>query len=155
MQSEQAVPKDCSIRIDKEGTWFYNDLPIVNRAIYLFFNQHITVDDDGTYSLKIGNETCRLIVEDTPYVVVDVWLEEEAGPGQNTFQIRLNDETQEQLNLETLIIREDNSPCCRVKNEQFPARFLRPAYYRLAEHVVQDEAGRFYIPLNDRNYYLS
>ncbi len=155
MLSEQAVPQDCSIRIDKEGAWFYNDLPIINRAIYLFFNQHITRAADGGYLLSIGAETCRLIVEDTPYVVVDVWLEEAAEPGSSMFHVQLNDETREPLSLETLIIREDNSPCCTVKGGRFPARFLRPAYYRLAQHVVQDPQGRFYIPLNNTNYYLS
>ena len=27
--------------IDKEGTWLYNGQPIVNKAIYLFFNQNL------------------------------------------------------------------------------------------------------------------
>ncbi|MCX8042994.1 MAG: DUF1285 domain-containing protein [Desulfobacterota bacterium] len=144
----------CRIRIDKDGMWYYNDLPIINKTIYLFFNQHLEPASDGGYQLRIRDETCPVIVEDTPFVVVDVWLEQNAKDGRDAFFIRLNDETTEVLNLSTLTIRHDNVPCCRVKEGKFPARFSRPAYYRLAEHVVEHEDGRFSIPLNATHYYL-
>lgn len=144
--------QDCRIRIGKDGTWFYNELPIVNRNISLFFLQHLESAPDGGYLLRIGDETCPVIVEDTPYIVVDVW--KEASGGGEAFFIRLNDETCERLEMDTLKIREDNVAVCRVKEARFPARFSRPAYYRLAEYVVQHEDGRFSIPLNETHYYL-
>ena len=33
--------------IDKEGTWLYNGQPIVNKAIYLFFNQNLEYSPAG------------------------------------------------------------------------------------------------------------
>ena len=153
MLSAHTEAQECSITIDKDGTWFYNGLPIINKAIYLFFNQHLESTPEGGYRLRIEEETCPVLVEDTPFVVVDL-RRDHTTEGLEAFWIRLNDETWEQLDLTTLKIRNDNVPCCRVKKGMFPARFSRPAYYRLAEHVVEHPDGRFSIPLNNIHHYL-
>jgi len=140
------------LRIDKEGTWFYNNLPIINRAIYLFFNQHLTRDEQGSYIIRIGKETSPLFVEDTPFVVMRV----DYIPSDNkeSFMVRLNDETVEELDLQTLSIGKDNVPYCAVKQDRFPARFLRPAYYQLCEHIQAEGEDLFYIMLNGYKKYL-
>jgi len=142
------------IRIDKEGTWYYNELPIVNRTIYLFFNKHICKDDDGGYSLRIEGQTCRLLVEDTPYVVSGITFVSGEEAAKGYFRLRLNDDTEEPLALETLFIGQDNIPYCQVKQGVFPARFLRAPYYRLAEHIRQDRKGGFYFNLNGSRRYI-
>ena len=152
MPSTPLRMKCWRISIDKDGTWFYNDLPIINRNISLFFMHHLEPASGGGYLLRIGEETCPVIVEDVPFVVLDVWKETSAGC--EAFFIRLNDETCERLDMGTLKIRHDNVPVCMVKEARFPARFSRPAYYRLAEYVVEHEDGRFSIPLNKIHYYL-
>jgi len=152
VKPEEFINQETQISIDKEGTWFYNQLPIVNRNIYLFFNKHIEPDDVGGYILRIGGETCRLFVEDTPYVVVNV---ERAAPGsdqEDFFTIRLNDETEEKLDLETFYISSSNIPYCRVKKQRFPARFLRSAYYSLAHHIHQGADERFYFLINKKKH---
>jgi hypothetical protein len=143
----------CLLRIDKEGNWFYNKLPIINKAIYLFFNQHLTQDESGAYIIRIGNETSRLFVEDTPFVVTGVDYIQTKAP-EDYFDIRLNDETIEKLDLQTLYIGKNNIPYCRVKGGTFPARFLRSAYYQLSQHVQQEGEEGFYIMLNGRKQHL-
>lgn len=143
----------CLLRIDKEGNWFYNDLPIINKAIHLFFNQHLTRDESGAYIVRIGKETSRLFVEDTPFVVTSIDYIQTKAP-EDFFNIRLNDETIEKLALDTLYIGKNNIPYCRVKEGLFPARFLRAAYYQLAQHVQQEGEDGFYIMLNGRKQYL-
>ena len=34
----------CNIRIDKEGNWYYQDLHIINKKIYLNLNQCLAQD---------------------------------------------------------------------------------------------------------------
>ena len=46
--------------IDKEGTWLYNGQPIVNKAIYLFFNQNLEYSPAGGYQVRVGAEFPRL-----------------------------------------------------------------------------------------------
>ena len=149
-EADQAI-----ISIDKEGQWFYQGQQIVNRQVYLLFSQSLEQDGNGRYILRIGQETCPIAVEDTPFVVTDIYPVSEGDSGKNSFIIRLNDETEEVLNLETLFVGKDNVLYCAVKEGKFRARFLRPSYYRLAEHIVQEAEDRFYIPLNGKHYYIS
>ena len=141
--------------IDKEGTWLYNGLPIVNKAIYLFFNQNLEYNQAGDgYQLRVGAEVSPVAVEDTPFVVMDVVLVSVPQQGEAFFKIFLNDETEEELNLESLSVGKDNVLYCAVKSGKFKARFLRPSYYRLTEHMLQEGEDRFYIPLNGRKFFL-
>jgi len=137
--------------IDKEGTWLYNGQPIVNKAIYLFFNQNLEYSPAGGYQVRVGAEVSPVAVEDTPFVVTDVVLVEQ---GEGFFKIFLNDETEEALDLESLSVGKDNVLYCAVKSGKFKARFLRPSYYRLTEHMLQEGENRFYIPLNGRKFFL-
>ena len=88
-------------------------------------------------------------MEDTPFVVTDVVLIEQR---ESFFNIQLNDETEEPLDLDSLSVGKDNVLYCAVKSGKFKARFLRPSYYRLTEHMLQEGEDRFYIPLNGKKY---
>jgi len=141
--------------IDKEGTWLYNGLPIVNKAIYLFFNQNLEYSPAGGYQVRVGAEVSPVAVEDTPFVVTDVVLVSGPEQTESFFNIQLNDETEEVLNLESLSVGKDNVLYCAVKDGKFRARFLRPSYYRLTEHMQQEGENRFYIPLNGKKFYIT
>ena len=149
-EADQAI-----ISIDKEGNWFYQGQQIINRQVYLLFSQNLEQDGRGRYVLRIGEETCPIAVEDTPFVITDIYLVSQGEPAKNSFTIRLNDETEEVLNLDTLQVGKDNVLYCVVKGGNFRARFLRPSYYRLAEHIVQEAGDRFYIPLNGKKFYIN
>jgi uncharacterized protein len=146
-----AGAENTELVIDKEGTWLYNGAPIVNRAIYLFFNQNLEHSPGGGYQVRVGEEVSPVAVEDTPFVVTQVALREDAA----AFVITLNDETEEDLQLESLFVGEENVLYCRVKEGKFRARFLRPSYYRLTEHMQQEADDSFYIPLNGKKYYIN
>ena len=53
---------------------------------------------------------------------------------------------------ETLRISSESVLYCTVKNNQFPARFLRPAYYQIAENIAEDEADGFVLLINNKRY---
>jgi hypothetical protein len=65
--------------IDKEGTWLYNGQPIVNRAIYLFFNQNLEQAPDGAFQVRVGKEVSPVAVEDTPFVVTRALLRDDGS----------------------------------------------------------------------------
>jgi len=140
------------IGIDKEGTWFYNGLPIINRRIQLYFFQLLEAAPEGGYLLRNGQEVCPVEVQDTPFVVTALW--HSAGPPEQFF-IKLNDDTTEALDMKSLVISADNIPYCAVKQGSFRARFLRAPYYCLTESVQQEGEAVFYIELNGERYYLS
>ena len=140
------MPEDvppCHIRIDKEGNWYYQDLPIINKKIYLYLNQSLAQDPSGRYILSMDGEKCYLEVEDTPFVIQEVCLPSDSGQSPSLV-IKLNDGTEELLKAATLRVGHDNILYCKVKEGLYEARLLRNAYYQLAGFLEQD----------GQNYYL-
>ena len=145
-----AGAENPELMIDKEGTWLYNGQPIVNRAIYLFFNQNLEHSPAGGYQVRVGEEVSPVAVEDTPFVVTDVVLVSGPEQKESFFNIQLNDETEEPLDLESLSVGKDNVLYGRVRSGRFPARFSRPAYYQMAEWIQEDPVtGEFFLEIND------
>jgi len=141
----------CFIFIDKEGRWFHKGAEMIHRDIVRLFYENIAVDSLGRYVVRLGNESCYLEVEDTPFVVQRVRLQDNGG--SQDLWLFLSDDTEEALDPETLFVGEENVLYCTVKQGRFSARFHRPAYYQIAEFVEEDEAG-FHLPLNGRKHFI-
>lgn len=127
--------------IDKDGRWFQNGSEIVHPKVYRYFNQLLEKTPDGVYRIRTASEICRVEVEDAPFVVKRV-LEDPNGP----LRIQLNEGSVEILNPQLVWIDANNVPYTLVRDGKFHARFSRPAYYMLAEHIVSDE--------REENFYL-
>jgi uncharacterized protein len=151
---EKTLEEEPTIKIDKEGNWFFKNLPIINRKVFLFFNQQLRRDEKAGYVLRVGQETCKLKVEDTPFVVAGIEFVDSVLGKESFFKIRINDETEETLDLKSFYIAKDNIPYCLVKRERYPARFLRPPYYHLAKFIQQESEGRFFVLLNNTKHYI-
>jgi uncharacterized protein len=125
---------------------------MIHRDIIRFFYDHMELDESGRYVIHWGEERCFLEVQDTAFVVQKVRFMEDGGLQE--FRLFLSDDTREALLPETLFVGEANVLYCKVKQGKFPARFHRPAYYQLAD-FVEEEDGRFYLPLNGKKYVIS
>ncbi len=143
----------CLITIDKEGRWFHEGREMIHRDIVLLLYQHLEVDAQGRYIIEWQGERCFVEVEDVPFVVRRVVFEGSATIQEDRFLLYLSDDTQEPLAPETLSVGHANVLYCRVKNQSFRARFNRPAYYQLAEHV-ETEDGAYVLALNGKKHVL-
>jgi len=132
------------LKIDKDGRWFQNGAEIIHPEIYRLFTGKLEKTADGGYLVRFGRETCRVEVEDAPFVVRRV---DELGDGG--IVIQLNDNSQEPLDPERFWIGSGNVPYCRVKEGVFHARFSRPAYYQLARHIVPGDDEKAFFLLID------
>lgn len=130
------------ISFRRDGNWYTDEERIDNSRIALLFSKSIERNPDGSYFLQVGDERASIIVEDTPYVVRT--LEDDGSGG---FIMVLNDEERESLNAATLQVGSDNALYARVKGGKFRARFLRNAYYHLADRLESDDGGAFYLNL--------
>jgi hypothetical protein len=126
-----------AISFRRDGHWYNDDERIENPRIALLFSQSIRRNPDGSYFLQVAEERASITVEDTPYVVRTI---EDDGGG---FVIVTNDGAREALDPATLEVGADNVLYCRVKRGEFRARFLRTAYYHLADHFVTDDGAHF------------
>ncbi len=147
----------CSIHIDKEGAWFYEGNEITRRDILEHFMASLRRTENGGYIIQVGANSCPVDVMDTPFVVVrvDRVRSQSSGAEEILLSIR-NVSGFEALNPETLRVGKDNVMYCEVFNRAFPARFSRPAYYQLAEWIMEDpDTGQFYLELNGKRYPIS
>jgi hypothetical protein len=136
------------IRLDKEGRWFHEGVEITHRLTVELFHRSIRRHPDGGYCLEVGYERAKIEVEDTPYMVKRVDLEEGGA------RIRVSDGTEEALDPATLRIGAENVLYCQVKGGEFPARFLRPAYYQLMQGLRETERG-YAVEIGGRLWKLS
>lgn len=130
-----------------DGNWYSDNERIDNQRIALLFSKSIRRDNHGHYYLQVADERALIAVEDTPYVVKQVDQD-----GHGGFVITTNDDTREPLDPSTLEIGEQNVLYCRVKGGVFWARFLRTAYYHLADHFMSDDGESFGIIVADHRY---
>jgi hypothetical protein len=139
--------QNSEIRFGRDGRWYADGQAIANARIADLFSQHVQRRPDGGYMLRIADEQAPIVVEDTPYVVTGA----ETG-ADGAVWLELNDHTRERLDPHTLRIGPDDVLYCRVKQNTEPARFLRPAYYQVAEHIGRTESGAFVFRLPDGDY---
>lgn len=124
------------IRLDKEGRWFHDGVEITHDLTRDLFSQSVKKREEGEgYCLEIGLECAEIEVEDTPFVIKRATLDDKGAT------LLLSDKTEERLDPGTLRVGSDNVLYCDVKGGEFPARFLRPAYYQLMEALVETESG--------------
>ncbi len=132
--------------IDKDGRWFQNGQEIIHEAIYRQFCAMLERTASGGYQVRMGREVCRVEVEDAPFVVKSI-IEGSDG----SVSIRLNDGTTEPFDPDGFWIGEENVPYCRIRGGSFHARFSRPAYYQIADHIDSDAKGEhFFFQLNGK-----
>jgi hypothetical protein len=149
---DNSIPP-CNIRIDRNGVWYYQGTEMIRQDIVEMFYSNLETDDEGRYLIRMGKQVCVLEVEDTPWIVKEV--NPAAGPDENpsSFQIRMSDNSVEELNPEELWMSKENVLYCRVKGGRFRARFSRPAYYEFSKHIQYDErADQFFVKAGNRTY---
>ncbi len=151
MMSATDAIQPCLIHIDKEGRWTHKGAEMIRQDLIRLFYRNMTLDREGRYIIHWQDTQCYVDVEDTAFVVTSVSFQEKTENGRSGFLLHLNDGTREDLLPETLFTGKHHVLYCSVKNKTFPARFLRAAYYQLAEHV-EEENGDYVIRLNGRTY---
>lgn len=132
------------MRIARDGTWFYRGTPINRLPLVKLFATVLHRDDDGGYSLVTPVERGRVVVEDAPFVAVEV---ERRGEGRRQHLIfRTNlDETvtagpDHPLRFETAANGEPR-PYLLVR-PGLEAKLARPVFYELVDYAdAAREAG--------------
>ena len=125
------------LTINKDGEFCHEGVRITHPGTIAMLFNHLDLDRNGTYFVRVGREWAAVEVEDAPYVVKAV---RERADG---LVLILSDGRSERLGPDELEINEENVLYCRVKDRRFPARFSRPAYYQIATFIEPAEEGTF------------
>jgi len=146
----------CDIRIDKDGIWYYRGAEMYRMDIVQYLYGHIKKDTGGDYYIEISDyDRCKIDVEDTAFIVKSAERVQSDKRQAETIQIHLSDGSSEELSLDSLSISGENVLYCRVKGNEFKARFSRKSYYQIINDVEYDEKHtKFFLKLNGHQYFI-
>jgi len=144
-------PESPRLFLDKEGRWYHEGVQITHQRTCQLFSKSLHKHPDGDYYLHVGPERTRVELEDTPYLVRSVTVEEDHAGSPQGYRLSLSDQTEELLDPRTLTVGKGEVLYCSVKSGQERGRFLRSAYYQLCSRIEYDEARRvFWLPLKQQ-----
>jgi len=145
-----------SLFLDKEGRWFHEGVEITHARTRLLFAKNIRRDSTGRYYVHVGPESAEVVVEDAPYTIRSVTIQEDPDERPQDYILHLNDETQESLEPGSLVVSDQNVMYCNVKGGSERARFLRAAYYQICSRLEYDETGdRYWLPCKNKRITIS
>lgn len=137
----------AKLKFGSDGRWYADDEPVVHERLALLFSRYLRRKASGDYEIWIDERYhADVDIDDTPYVVTAVDVERSAtapAPSPPAFTLRLNDGSSEPLDPNSLCVGAGNVLYCRVKGGSEGARFLRPAYYQLAQFIEEAGGGQF------------
>ncbi|WP_267386894.1 DUF1285 domain-containing protein [Sphingomonas sp. GC_Shp_3] len=130
---------DSQMRIARDGTWYHQGTPIAREAMVRLFSTILRREEDGSYVLVTPVEKLDILVEDTPFVAVEMKAEG-SGPAQTlTFRLNTGD----------LVIAGPEQPLRFNEGDDGPRPYLtvrggmdalvaRSVYYELANLAIED-----------------
>jgi len=130
-----------------DGRWYADDEPIVHERLARLFSRYVRRKAGGGFEIWIDERYhADVEVEDTLHVVVGV----DRGDS-GAYRIELNDGSIEPLDPSTLEVGAGEVLYCRARDGE-RLRFLRAAYYRLADAIDEGASGGFVFHCGNTDY---
>lgn len=144
MPLPKGTPQQCgdfNIRVDRNGTWYYQNSPINRLGLVKLFSSVLSQDATGNYWMTTPVERGTIEVEDVPFLAVELSVEN-SGPEQ-TLSMRTNLheivtlDTDHPLTVTTNPETDEPSPYITVR-DNLKARLTRAVYYEIVELGVEE-----------------
>ncbi len=135
---------DIDMVIAADGTWLYQGTPIRRDALKRLFSSVLRKDEDGRTYLVTPVEKLGIIVEDAPFLAVEMSREERSGGRVLTFRTDVGDVIE--AGVEHPIRFSEGSDAFRpylLVRGRLEAALTRALAIDLADLVEEDEAGYF------------
>lgn len=135
---------DIDLRIARDGSWYYHGSLIARKPLVRLFATVLRREGEGEYYLVTPAERCRVVVEDAPFVAVELTV---GGRGRRqSLEFRTN--------LDERVVADGGHPI-RVDHDSvsggprpyvmvrdgLEALISRPVYYQLVELGVERKVG--------------
>jgi len=141
---EKWNPERCgtsAMRIARDGTWYHEGSPIGRPTMVRLFSTILRREPDGGFVLVTPAEKLDIIVEDTPFVAVELKSEGEDRTRSVAFRLNTGD----------LVVAGRDHPIRVEANEGSPhplievrpgldALIARPVYYEMAAIALAERA---------------
>ena len=130
---------DSYMRIASDGTWFHEGSPIGRAAMVRLFSTILRREPDGGYVLVTPAEKLSILVDDAPFVAVELKSEGEREQRRLAFRLNTSD----------LVIADGDHPLRVIEKADGPhpyvtvrrgldALIARPVYYELVNLALDE-----------------
>lgn len=127
------------IVFDKNGKWWHNGEPFINKKIIDLFNQSICLTTEGDFVLQYDRYIYPVTVEDAPVFITGARFE-----GFGEFEkviVNLTTGKEEELDISSLVYK-NNTLYCTVGDGTFMAKFHRSPAFHVLDRL--DESNGHY-----------
>ncbi len=134
---DQWNPTHCGnseMRIARDGTWYHQGSPIGREAMVRLFSTILRREADGSYVLVTPGEKLDIIVEDAPFIAVEVKHDSSGPTRKMTFRLNTGDLIVAGPNH---ALRFTDMPYVHVRGGM-EAKVARPVYYELANLALDE-----------------
>lgn len=132
---EPANVGDSEMRIASDGKWFHQGGEITRPAMIRAFSSLLRRDADGRYWLVTPQQKLSIIVDDAPFIAVELQSEGE-GP-ERSLAFRLNSDDLIFADADHAIEMRGGMLYVHVRGGLF-AKLARPVYYELANLALAE-----------------
>lgn len=123
------------MRIAADGKWFHQGGEITRPAMIRAFSSLLRREADGGHWLVTPQQKLSIVVEDAPFVAVE--LQSEGSGAERTLAFRLNSDDLVVAGPDHEIALRDGLPYLHVRGGLW-AKLARSVYYELAEIALAD-----------------
>lgn len=135
------VPREqvFDIRIARDGTWFHEGDPIRRIELVKLFSTVLRRDDAGDFWLVTPVERGRIVVEDAPFVAVEMSASGSGDDQVLSFRTNLDEWVEAGPDHPIRVAHNPQSgepiPYIEIRN-RLEARILRSVYYEMVDRAV-------------------
>ncbi len=136
------------LQLKADGTWWQDGEEVTHERTRSLLYNSVKRNPDGTYRVEVGKDSLPAIVEDTPFFISS--YEPETG------LISLLGGRREKLQPEKLEFHANGICYCTLENGE-RAKFLRSAYYTLAQQIEEENSStgkKYFLNLLGRRHEL-
>jgi hypothetical protein len=137
------------IRISRDGAWFHESAPIGRLPLVKLFSSVLQRDEQGDYWLVTPFERGRIVVEDAPFVAVELRAEGSGMAQSLSFRTNVDDWVTAGADHPIRLadpagdpaLSESPPPYILVR-DRLEARIVRSVFYELVDLAVERETAR-------------
>lgn len=151
---DAAICGDFGIRIARDGTWFYHGSPISRKPLVKLFAKVLRRDEAGRYWLITPVERGMIVVDDAPFVAVELIISGAGRDQRLRFRTNLDDEVSVDGDHPIRVVEDEStgepSPYVLIR-DNLEALIARSVFYQLVDLGVEENgrlgvwsAGKFF-----------
>ena len=132
---------DSLMRITRDGRWYHEDAPIERMAMVRLFASLLRREEDGRHVLVTPAERLDIVVEDAPFVAVEVKSEGMGAARRLAFRLNTDETVIADADHPLRFVEKEGQACPYVRvRGGLEALIARSVYYELASLAIDEAA---------------